>query len=370
MLRNELELSLKNSWDEAYEAALGSALTVKRAESDSSLYPPRNLPLLYLDGHPKTDAAIERYLSAWQAGKLTPAIYAQLREAPYSDPPHKTYLGFVAQAYVLGVTNRWQLSAVTAALAISVARDYRDRDSDLAKKYRVSGREAAFWRAYSLRSSAREVHDLDRAWTALKLARDYSAEDLKDAEGSGLDTKEIRFDAEALAIDVTAICFEMFSSAGKPQLTPLLLDKAALMLSYSSERLEFITEKTSLPELLTKNVDRFSAFCFQRIITNFFTLALCIDGRRKLDNSEIEKRLAQFQFLVGHLRTAPTNKLSFLVLVIYNVATIVFSKDQQLRRQARIEFRSLYKDMAQNCTMPYDTARFSFLSDKVAATNS
>ncbi len=290
MLRSDLEQSLKESWDEAYEAALGSALTVTRIESETPpLYPPRNLPLLYLDGHLKTNAAIEKYLTAWQAGQLTPAIYAQLRDAPNSDPPHKTYLAFVAQAYVLGVTNRWQLSAVTAALAISVARDYRERDPDDAKKNRISGREAAFWRAHSLRSSARRMGDLDPARAALKLARDYSKEDLEDAKGNGLDTKDIRFDAEELAINVTAMCFRMFSEESGSRPTSQLLDNAMVMLSYSSERLDYITEKTNLVELLKDNTHRFSAFAFQRIITNFFTLALCVDGHRKLNSSEMKK---------------------------------------------------------------------------------
>ena len=72
-LRDELEQSLKVSWGEVYKAALGSALTVsQKPEETARAYPPRNFPLVYLDNHPKTNAAIEQYLRAWQAGQLTP----------------------------------------------------------------------------------------------------------------------------------------------------------------------------------------------------------------------------------------------------------------------------------------------------------
>jgi hypothetical protein len=144
----------------------------------------------------RTDWSVGRRLQDWLNAVLD--AYSRLREAPKSDPPHRTYLSFLTQAYILGATNRWQLCAVTAALAVSVARDFRDQDINVAKQYRVSGREAAFWRAYSLRSAARRDDDLNMALESLKLAREYAAEDLSEVQN--LDIREIRFDAEELAI--------------------------------------------------------------------------------------------------------------------------------------------------------------------------
>ncbi|MHB8271277.1 hypothetical protein [Bradyrhizobium sp.] len=374
-LRDELEQSLKISWDEAYKAALGSALTVSPKDEPQRPYPPRNFPLVHLDGHPKTNAAIEQYLSAWRASKLTPDVYQELREAPTGDRPHWPYLEFFVQAYVLGVTNRWRISEVTAALAISLARDYREQYQLDARKNRISGREAAFWRAYALRSSARGAQDLVRARAALQLARDLAQEDVADAHDfpreedildakGDLDVKPIRFDAERLAIDLSEMCFELFLQNERPKLSPSTVAKAVNILASASEYLELICKESELDDLFLNEKKSINAFCFQRILTNYFMVALIIYHDHTLDAAQISERLAQFRLLVDHPKRDMT-RLSYLVLIVYEAAIVVFSTDAGLRRKARNEFRTLYNNMASNQTMPYDANRFAFLNELV-----
>lgn len=71
-------------------------------------------------------------------------------------------------------------------------------------------REAAFWCAFSLRNTARNRGDLDQARQELDSAMKYCEEDKADSGSEEFDPREVRFEAERLALDVSKACFDVF----------------------------------------------------------------------------------------------------------------------------------------------------------------
>jgi hypothetical protein len=136
-------------------------------------------------------------------------------------------------------------------------------------------------------------------------------------------------------------------------------------LDYASDCVRKIAEKQDLSDLLADKADQHYNIAFQRIIANRFMLLLLCRTLSQHDQPQVMGWLEQFRSIIGNVNSSRPNRLSYNMMIIFQAARVVFSDNENERRDARSEFKTLYGQAAANYLMPYDILRFAFLADRV-----
>ncbi|MBF0176897.1 MAG: hypothetical protein HQL63_08625 [Magnetococcales bacterium] len=270
------------------------------------------------------------------------------------DPSDYTYsLGF---ATLFAMEGAWPVANIQAKRAYYIAERL---DSEL-----ITGREAAYMRAITVRRSADHVTDLLRVRHHLNTARACLLLDLNRTSAPPTTTTALRFDAEDLALNVSAHMFHIFwGEAIPPELNVPPLEETENLLKRLTNSLTsgYPTEN----KLILQHVER-------KLITNLLMAVLL---RQKEAPAPINP--VEYQPWVRRLQENIDRKImetffvreTFLVHAILLAARCWTTENKSERKTSSQELARMLAESSIadkfRSMMPFDRQRFNYLRDFV-----
>ncbi|MBF0623538.1 MAG: hypothetical protein HQL82_01900 [Magnetococcales bacterium] len=355
LVNNQLELN----WNACFNIATLAGYGLLSQKGKDEEIPTRNPPPIYFSSLPEASRFItglpffKRLIQAREerqpldSGDFEKAL-ARLRG---EDPSGYTFsLGF-AQLYAM--EGDWIVSNIQAKRAFHIAEN--------SSQELISGREAAYMRAVARRHSAKGMEDLLRVRNHLATARERLERDLRRANPTT--TTDLRFQAEELAVSVTAHLFRMFCGHSIPselEVPPSLVETESLLESL----INAMKEKTYASEnnLVKLQVE-------QHLLVNLLMVAL-LRHRHDPESIHGSDYLPWYQKLNQNIDASGSIiRTTFFVSVIRSTVRWLVGEDRKDRKEAMGELNRLLTDMAiddrTRSIFPYDKARYRYLRDLV-----
>ncbi|MBF0400034.1 MAG: hypothetical protein HQL90_04640 [Magnetococcales bacterium] len=348
---------IEKTWLSCFSMATlaGYSLLFQRVKGTE--IPTRNPPPLYFTSLHVARRLMQfpffnRFLQARESGeKLQPDDFQKDLDAlRLEDPSNYTY--FLGFSQLFAMEGAWAVANIQAKRAF----DSAERSANKL----ISGREAVYMRAVARRHCVREVKDLMRVRQHLATARQCLERDLR-REENPTKTTQLRFDAEDLAVDVTAHLFRIFLRVEiPPELDVPSLEETENRLAWLANNLgAFATEDAWVLLHVERN-----------LLANLLMVALL---RWKEDQSSINP--AAYQTWVKRMEenidkasngTVPI-KVTFLIQAILLASRCWSSDIRKIRKESAQELSRLLTDQAIadrfRTVLPYDRARYWFLRD-------
>lgn len=343
-LDEQLKEKLRETWDACFNAAItaGYGMFYKHKKTK---YHPRSAPPLVFNSLQETQKFVKNILASHKEGTLNSKAYKEaINKLLKEDGSGYSYN--LAYALLFAAEGVWHVSAILAERAIDIARTCRPKN--------ISGREAAFLRAYALRHSIRQMEDLDKLFPIIEEAEQYLCEDR--SSRPNLKAGEIRFETERLAI---YLCYNMFSSFLNKELPP---DKPNLtQLQKMVQDLLNKLEEMKEDRWIKRNVER-------SLLTILFMTVLLRWGKEKepIDPASMHPYYECFSKNIES-EEPPLIEVPFQIKAIYLAAGLLTSKDTSKKEQLRQDLQRHLSDpnIKENSVFPYDEKRFNFLRDIV-----
>lgn len=312
-----------------------------KTELSKSRMRPRNPPLLDFDSLTKAKAFILKILASYDSGKIKnyQEEIEKLREENSSG-----YTYYLAFAVLFATEGIWNVAAILSERAKEIAQKNSDPH--------ITGREACYLLAVSLRHAAEKMEDLekispllDEAEACLRKDKEYRP-NLK----IGFD----RFEAERLALALTYHLFHRFRETAKPLPNDVMTLEE--LESSAKHMLDNLAKETK-PEI------RFSVE--RNLLTNLFMSTFLRLGPQIDKDDKCRDSLGNYfeRFKMNLLTTETELKETFLVHSVFQVADWWMARDKQKKKAIQ---RDIHKFLSEqqikaNKVMPYDRSRFVLL---------
>ncbi|MBF0141713.1 MAG: hypothetical protein HQL74_15750 [Magnetococcales bacterium] len=349
---------IEESWLSCFSMATlaGYSLLFQRVKGTE--IPTRNPPPLYFTSlHVARRFIVQfpffnRFLQARESGgKLQPDDFQKdLDVLRREDPSNYTY--FLGFAQLFAMEGAWAVANIQAKRAFDCAERC---SNDL-----ISGREAVYMRAVARRHCAKGVKDLIRVRQHLATARQRLEQDLR-REENPTKTTRLRFDAEDLAVDVTAHLFRIFLRVEiPPELDVPSMEETENRLAQMVDSLDkFATED---PWVLL-HVER-------NLLANLLMVAL-LRGKEPQSSITSSDYRVWVQRLGENIDKGNNGDVSvrvtFLIQAILLASRCWTSDVRKIRKESAQELSRLLTDQAISdrfrTVLPYDRARYWFLRD-------
>ncbi|HEX9640022.1 MAG TPA: hypothetical protein VGB13_01770 [Candidatus Krumholzibacteria bacterium] len=204
-ISDKLDECAGQTWDALFKGftEAGYGLLFHRPHG-ASLRRARNIPPLFFESLPEAQRFVAQMLDS--GARMTAQHYDHCLGALYAEDP-SGYTYWLAYGLLFAAEQSWRVAAILAERALSIARTGQCKKT-------ITGREAAYLRAVTLRHDARCATDLAQVEAALELAETCLKQD--HAERPGLEAFRVRFEAERLALDVSYQLFAHFADETIP----------------------------------------------------------------------------------------------------------------------------------------------------------
>lgn len=341
----KLSEKLEETWLDCFGTATEAGWGLLFHQSQKGEMRQRNPPILCSDNCTEAQDFVTQLVLSRPSGEgINQKTYKQALEALKEQDP-SGYMYYLAYAALFAAEGRWRVTDILAKIALQIA--------DTRRPEWVSGREAAYFHAISVRHSARKAKELKEVGKYLDECDKRLAEER--IKRPGLPGGEMRFNAERAALTLTYHLFHLFRKervpAGLPSLESLQADILAQLDKPYHEEKKFIR-----------------SYVERHLLTNLFTTALlrCHKLKEPVDKESLRPAFKQFAASVeddGEYHIQP----SFLAKAVHLAAAYWLSKTPGGKEFAYQKLRLHLDDeyIRKNCVFPYDKARFEFLREKL-----
>lgn len=346
---NKAEHILKRRIDEAWSACFNAATESSfdilnpaskgNAKSEPQLRP-RNAPPLYFDRFEETTKFVRALLST--TGKENPQEYQKSLNMLKKEDSGIGYLFNLAFAMLFASMGRWPLTAILTDRALQKAQESGDK--------RLSGREANYLKAITLRHTARNAASLDKIDGLIDRALDCLEEDKKNHKE--LEVWPIRFEVERTSAELAFSLFDIFLQSGSHNNLRSLGEIQTTFQGYLKLSDDV---KSRMDPWIYLNIER-------KLLTNIFMTALLRvfkNEEESVDTTVMASLFERFESNVSDDKP-PEIGISYLVKVVHSASKICLGHGSKAFARKTI---ALLSDPAidEASVMPYDKQRFEFL---------
>ena len=348
-IMNKVERDLKKridaAWSACFDAATRSGFDILDSASKGNVASepqlrPRNAPPLYFDRFERTTKFVRELLS--KTGKVNSQEYQESLDMVKEEDAETGYLFNLAFAMLFASMGRWPLTAILANRALQKARESDDE--------RLSGREAYYLKAITLRHTAQKAADLYEIDGLIKSALDCLEEDRKNYEE--LEVWPIRFGIEQTSAQLARSLFAIFCKSISNNNLQSLEEIQAAFQAHLAQLSDDV--KSQMDPWIYLNIER-------NLLTNIFMTALLrvFKNEESVNTVEMASLFKQFEWNVNADNCQKIGK-SYLVNMVHSVSKICLGHGNKAFAR---KTRSLLSDLAidDNSVMPYDKQRFKFL---------
>ena len=348
-IMNKVEQVLKQhidaAWSACFDAATRSGFDILDSASKGNVAPepqlrPRNAPPLYFDRFERTTKFVRELLS--KTGKVNSQEYQESLDMVKEEDAETGYLFNLAFAMLFASMGRWPLTAILANRALQKARESGDK--------RLSGREAYYLKAITLRHTARNAAGLDKIDGLIDRALACLEEDRKNYEE--LEVWPIRFGIEQTSAQLARSLFAIFCKSISNNNLQSLEEIQAAFQAHLAQLSDDV--KSQMDPWIYLNIER-------NLLTNIFMTALLrvFKNEESVNTVKMASRFEKFERNVNDDNCQKIGK-SYLVNMVHSVSKICLGHGNKAFAR---KTRSLLSDLAidDNSVMPYDKQRFKFL---------
>ncbi|BAO43043.1 hypothetical protein [Thiolapillus brandeum] len=331
-LQQRLDEKIEETWDSFFKTTTKTGYGLL-LYSTSDRRPVRNAPPLRFDSFKKARNFVDIVITE---GRLPSGAQQSLKVK--EDPWDYTF--YLVYALLYAYLGKWGFTKSLAAHATYLA--------DKGKVKAITGREAYFLLAVAVRHSSKKLGDLTDAREYLSMARRLVVE-----EGHHDRNKDVRFESELLAIDLTAHLFMAFKGDKQAKDIPSLKE-----LQHSAiAQLEELKSGVEPDEIIRVATER-------NLLTNLFMLTfLRVFGYGEpVDKAELTPWLAYFKKNIDG-KNGQVPRLSTLVDIIFHMAVWFLSEDgnkEEKKRNRKSAMKLLEARSVRDYVMPYDKKRIRF----------
>lgn len=351
-LRSNLSARVNDTWNLLFVVASEAGLWLQIQRNINNDLPPRDVPVLSFKSLPiakeLADSFIDNVLVA-RMNDTTPdsKIYRETLKK-LQDEDSSQYSAFLIFGLLFASEGNWHITAILSKRALDIAEN--------SNQWNLTGREAAYLLAVSLRYSAHSVQDLDSVKYFLHLAETNLEKERTKREK--LTGGEIRFLAENHALHLTHHLFRLFvrnypeSEVSKlPTLTQVQHRITSLLDNFAKTQAE-------QDEKIRKSVER-------HLLTNLFMIVFL---RTQKEHAEMvpenfRQYYTSFKANMNSSNNPPFVIESFIVRSIFMVTEWWIEKNEIKKKKKAREISRLINQHAinNNTVLPYDKERFLFL---------
>lgn len=337
-------------WDQCFTVvADGSSYNL--ISSRDAKHRSRNAPMLTFDSFNETRRFVRRVLKEGMVANKWSDTIQRIKEKDDASG----YALYLALGVFFAAEGRWKVSAILASRALTIARRK--------KPMHVSGREALYLRAVSLRHTARHSADLEVVEQLLNEAEIAYKQDTDEREE--LKAAPCRFHAELLALYLTYHLFRVFLNEPIPE------EKLIPSLSSLLKKIE-----TALIELGKSKEDKKVVLFVERNLVSNWLMA-CLLGIKDESLQPDMEMFNRYQERLEKNIDPPNNDIpcsfyndipcSFYIELLRSVAAWCVETNSKKRKECQANVNNLlasdeyqYKEV-----MCYDKKRFEFLQNLV-----
>ena len=338
-IMDKVEKVLDKRIDEAWTACFNGTAQSSGFHVLSSERRPRNAPPLYFDRFKQTTIFVRNLLST--TGKINLEEYQESLDMLGKEDAGIGYLFNLAFAILFASRGRWSLTAILADRALQKVKESDDKQ--------LSGREAYYLKAITLRHTARKAADLGKIDDLIHSALACLEEDKKNHED--LKVLPIRFEIERTSAKLALSLFDIFCDPISNDNLPSLKEIQAAFQGYF-EKLSDV--KSQMDSWIYLNIER-------NLLTNIFMTALLrvFKNEESVDTAKMASLFKRFESNVDDNNSQKIG-LSYLVNVVHSVSKICLGHGN---REFIQKTRGLLSDdaISNASVMPYDKQRFEFL---------
>jgi hypothetical protein len=214
---------IDDSWQSTFEVATATSYGMTRTSADRATVQKtgrvlaRSVPLIYFESFPKTTLLIKEIIQATSLADIGPDRYADIFKKIKTEDS-SGYLYYLAYATLFSAEGRWVLARILAERAFRLRQ--------FANSEKITGREAAYFCAVSIRNSARSNSDVAIGLRWLERAEECLANDKR--RRPKLQITNTRFDVEKLSLTFSGQLFHLFGSGDQREVA-LEIDKLDLL---------------------------------------------------------------------------------------------------------------------------------------------
>ena len=349
-LENDLHERIHKTWDECFRAiANGSGFSLFSQQGDDNTVQPRNAPLLMFSRLNKAREFVDQVLQQYKQGDLDAKKWNEgLKEI--QDEDNTGYAFYLALGTLFASEGIWKVAAILAQRALDIAmQSPAQNENESSTKNIISGREAYYLRAVSLRHAARKMDDLLVIEDLLHQAEEAHRKDVNNT--AELRVGPCRFQSERLALYLTYNLFQKFLRADMPDKVP----KAEQLLTEIDMALkEFIKDE---PVDLQQFVER-------NLLINWLMCVILLVGESV--SSVPERAIVQehWERLDNNLKnTRKKWPVSYYMMLVERVSAWLIQDNKQERRNLRRECENLLNMSDDKCVLIYDEKKFLLFAD-------
>lgn len=355
-VETQIEKKVWEVWEAFFKAAPGYGYIFARGLNRTRRgMRPRNPPLLDFDRFKYARRLLREIHKSYDPLQLNDyqSTIEKLRGKEDANSDYTYYLVFGALFAAEGL---WDVAAMLARRSWDIAQR-----NDIPE---ISGREAAYLQAVSLRHAARHSSALEEVSQWLEEARTCLKRDKQGYPklriGSG------RYRAEDVALDLTYQLFSRFQGETPPRPVRSLqgiMEEARRCLAEVAQQAQDLHTSDDMEE----RIQEAAVLCHvnRHLLTNLFMSALLAKGSDPQALDGLEDVLSEFAENISTPEGNGGARSTFLVDAVYRVSAFLLEQDHHKKKSLQrkvIELLNDY-DIKVASVMPYDVARFQYLRD-------
>lgn len=354
-VKEKLKEQRRKAWNGCYEAAAAAGLGLLIYQHNKTGdFRSRNIPPLMLNSLEKTQDFAHEIIASYKHGKVDSKGY---RKAVSQLDKHDEsgYSTALIYSLIFAAEGNWYISSLLAAHAMEIASQ--------AKPGNISGREATYLRAFSLRHSARNINDLVAPERLIEKAKECLSKDrqLNKEREKELPERDVRFEAEFLAISLCRHMFRLFKpSQGTNTALPSLEE-----LQSAAEKMLGENTDSLLMGLKNQDNDRWIARNIERVLLSIVFMAAFLRVGKEKANIAPELMSHLFERYDQNINTEekPSIAVPYQIRAIYLAAGAFLSTDEKKKKQFRkyLEDHLIDSKIDDYSVFPYDVERFKSL---------
>lgn len=346
-------------WEAFFKAAPGYGYIFARGLNRTRRgMRPRNPPLLDFDRFKYARRLLREIHKSYDPLQLNDyqSTIEKLRGKEDANSDYTYYLVFGALFAAEGL---WDVAAMLARRSWDIAQR-----NDIPE---ITGREAAYLQAVSLRHAARHSSALEDVSQWLEKARTCLERDKQGYPKLRIGTT--RFKAEDVALDLTYMLFSRFQGEAPPR--PIrslqgIMEEARRCLAEVAQQAQ---DQQTSDDMEERN-QKATVLCHvnRHLLTNLFMAALLARGSDPQALDGLEEVLSEFAANISTPEGEGGARSTFLVDAVYRVSAFLLVQDHHKKKSLQRKVLELLNDndIKLASVMPYDVARFQYLRDLAA----